>query len=264
MVRTIDGVGDRRPRWGAHSGDIETRQSAVEVTAVDGIPVVDQVLRSSAPGRRLQELVPDPGGGRTGGDVEVDQFPPFVADNKEDEKGPEAHCLDNEQVGRPDAAQLICKEASPALVVARPQPPPSVAPDGTVAHHDAELQHLAADALGPPERILVRDPADERLQLSAEAGSTESGSRLPGPIEPPTLPVPAQDRLRLHQMKVLAPAIRPETAKPDPKNAIAGPKAGMRVGPQRDLKLMAEGKVLERKIPSRSNGSAERTKHTEK
>jgi len=65
-------------------------------------------------------------------------------------------------------------------------------------------------------------------------------------------------------MKVLAPAIRPETAKPDPKNAIAGPKAGMRVGPQRDLKLMAEGKVLERKIPSRSNGSAERTKHTEK
>src|SRR5207253_2671743 len=41
------------------------------ITAVDGVPVVDEVLGPTAPGRRLQELMPDPGSDRTGGDVAV-------------------------------------------------------------------------------------------------------------------------------------------------------------------------------------------------
>jgi hypothetical protein len=38
----------------------------VKVAAVAGVPVVDEVPRPTAPGRRLQELAPDPGGGRAG------------------------------------------------------------------------------------------------------------------------------------------------------------------------------------------------------
>jgi hypothetical protein len=37
----------------------------------------------------------------------------------------------------------------------------------------------------------------------------------------------------------------------------------MRVGAQRDLELMAEDQVLEGEIPTRSNGSGERTQHKE-
>ncbi len=257
------GVSVRRAWRGPHPAEAQTRQLVVEVTAVNGIPVVDEVPWLPAPGRRLQELVPDPRGSRTGGDVEVKQLSPLVADEVEDVEGPEAHGLDDEQVGRPDAAQLVRQEGSPTLVVARPQPPPSVSPDGTVAHHDAQLQQLTPDAFGPPERILMRDSADERLQFGTEAGSTEPGSRPPLPIQSPALPVPAQDRLRLHDPKVLPPALRPEVAKPDPEDSIRSPEAGMRVGAQRDLELMPEDQVLERQIPAGSNGSDERTKHKE-
>jgi hypothetical protein len=108
-----DRVGGRRPRRGPHPGDPQTGQLVVEVTAVDGIPVVEEVLRLPAPGRRLQELVPDPGGSRTGGDVEADQFPTFAADEKEDIENPKAGRLDEEEVGRPDATQLVRQEGPP-------------------------------------------------------------------------------------------------------------------------------------------------------
>src|SRR2546425_8308287 len=255
------GDGGGRPRRCPPAGDTQARKLAVEFTAVDGIPVVDEVLGPTAPGRRLQELVPDPGSGRTGGDVEVDQISPLVIDAEEDVEGPEGHGLDHEEVGRPDATKLVRQEGSPALAVARPQPPPSVPPDGTVAHHDAELQQLAADAFGSPERILVRDPSDERFQFGAEVGSTEHGSRLPGPIESPALPVPAQNRLRLDHTEMPSPAFRPEVAKPDPEDSIRSPKVRMRVGAQCDLELMAEDQVFEREISARSNGSDEGTKH---
>ena len=136
----------RRPSWRAApvAGCARPRspswQLAMEVTAIDGISVMDQVFARPVPRRRFQELVPDPGSSRTGGDVEVDQLPPLMADQEEDVEVPEAQGLDHEEVSRPAATQLVRQEGSPALVVARPQPPPSVPPDGTVAHHHAELQ----------------------------------------------------------------------------------------------------------------------------
>jgi hypothetical protein len=75
--------------------------------------------------------------------------------------------------------------------------------------------------------------------------------------------MPAQDRLRLHDPKMLPPALRPEAAKPDPKDPIRCPEAGMRVGAQGDLKLMAEDQVLKREISARSNDSDERPQHEE-
>src|SRR5713226_2932530 len=191
---------------------------------------MDEVLWLPAPGRRLQELVPDPGGGRTGGDVEVEQFPPLVTDEEEDVEGPEGHGLDDKQVGGPDAAQLIRQESSPALAPHRPRLPPSVPPEGAVAHHAAQLQQLAPDALGPPEGILLRDPGDERPQLGAEMGTTEAGSRLPPPVQSPALPMPSQDGIGLHQTEVLLPTFRPDAAKPYPQDSIGSPEAGMWVG----------------------------------
>jgi hypothetical protein len=85
---------------------------------------VDEVDWLLAPGRRLQELVPDASGSRTGGDVDVEQLSPLVANEEEDIEGPEAYGVDDEQVSRPDAAQLVGEEGSPTLVVARPLPPP--------------------------------------------------------------------------------------------------------------------------------------------
>ena len=79
--------------------------------------------------------------------------------------------------------------------------------------------------------------------------ATEPGSRFPRPVKSPTLPMPSQDRLRLHQTEVLSPTFRPEAAKPDPEDSIRSPEARMRIGAQGDLELVAEDQVLEGEIP---------------
>lgn len=68
-------------------------QLVVEVSAINGISVVDEVFGVPIPGSRLQELVPDPRSGRTGGDVEVDQLAPLVTDQEEDVEGSQASDL---------------------------------------------------------------------------------------------------------------------------------------------------------------------------
>jgi hypothetical protein len=62
-------------------------------------------------------------------------------------------------------------------------------------------------------------------------------------------------------METFPPTVSPEATKPDPEDSIRSPEAGMRVGAQGDLELMAEGQVLKGEIPARSNRSDERTKH---
>jgi len=76
--------------------------------------------------------------------------------------------------------------------------------------------------------------------------------------------VPPQDGFWLHHPKVLPPAARPDAAKPDPEDSILSTEAGLRVGAQRDLELVAEGEVLESDIPARSGGSNEGAKNQEK
>ncbi len=104
-------------------------------------------------------------------------------------------------------------------------------------------------------------PSDQLLHLGAEPRPTEPGSRPPGPIQSPTLPVPPQDGVRLDDSEVVPPASRPEAAKPNPEDSIMTTEARIWVGAQRDLELMAEDQVLEREIPTRSNGSNEGAKN---
>ena len=49
-----------------------------------------------APGRSLDHLAPDPGGGRVSGDVEVEQAAAMVADHEEDVEGLKGQGLDHE------------------------------------------------------------------------------------------------------------------------------------------------------------------------
>src|SRR6266702_8845540 len=101
------GVRFRRPWWGAQPGDTQAGQLALEVTAISGISIVDEVVRLPVPGRRLQELLPDPRRGGTGGDVDVKRLSPLVFDEEEDVEGPEGRGLDDEQICRPALASAI-------------------------------------------------------------------------------------------------------------------------------------------------------------
>ena len=60
-----DGVRPRRSNRRGDGVDTDPSGSLAEVTSVHRIPITEQVARLLAPGRRLDQLAPDPGGGRS-------------------------------------------------------------------------------------------------------------------------------------------------------------------------------------------------------
>ena len=183
-----DGVGLRRLRRRLHAGNAQRGQPLVKIATVIAVPVVDQEFRLPAERRGLQHLAPNPGGGGAGGDVDMHPFASIMAEREEDLGDAVADGLDHEEVGGPDAAQLVAQEGPPVLViVARTESPPAVAPDGAVADDKAEFQQFAPDALAAPKRILLGDAGDQLSRLGIKARSAQSGVRLLGPIQAPTL-----------------------------------------------------------------------------
>ena len=71
------------------------------------------MLGPPAPGRRLEQLPPDPGGGWAGGHVPGHQGPPVVGDEQQDEQGLEGQGLDGEEIGRPDRAGVVRRGGIP-------------------------------------------------------------------------------------------------------------------------------------------------------
>jgi hypothetical protein len=90
----------------------------IEIPSVDGVSVVNEVGWLSTPWSRFQKLLPDPGRGRTGGDVEMDQLTAVVADEEEDVQDPVVHGVGDQEIGCPDVLELIREEGPPALAPA--------------------------------------------------------------------------------------------------------------------------------------------------
>src|ERR1035437_1221830 len=100
-----DGVRPRASQRCSHSNDVQPGETGIDVAPIDGIAIVDEMSGLPTPGRRLQELAPDPGGARARGDPDLHQLPPSVPDEEEDVQGLEADGLDHELIGRPDALE---------------------------------------------------------------------------------------------------------------------------------------------------------------
>ena len=139
-----------------------------EVAAVDGVPVPHQVPRPAAPGGGLDQLPPDPRRRRMRGDGDVDELAPRVRDEEQHVQRPERQGLDGEQVGGPDAGGVVPQEGAPGLARRPRRAAPAVAADGAVAHGEPQLEELAADPLGAPERVV---PGHARRSARAPPGS---------------------------------------------------------------------------------------------
>ena len=63
--------------------------------------------------------------------------------------------------------------------------------------------------------------------------------------------MPPENGFGLDHKQVLAPAPCPEKANPDRKDSISIPEAGVRVGAQGDVKLMAKDEILESDVTTR-------------
>jgi len=65
---------------------------------------------------------------------------------------------------------------------------------------NAELQELAANALGSPESVLGRHALDQSDEIGSDAWLAPTGrARLSTPEAPESLAVPPKQRLRLDQ-----------------------------------------------------------------
>ena len=103
--------------------------------------------------------------------LEVDQLAPAVADEEEDVEGLEGQGLDDEEVGGPDPISVVGEEGPPALAGRTGVTASTMAADRPGADDDAELEELAANALGALERVLAGHGGDQLTDLGAQAGS---------------------------------------------------------------------------------------------
>jgi hypothetical protein len=103
----------------------------IEIPPVDGVSVVDEVSGLSTPWNRFHKLFPDPGRRRTGGNVEMDQLTAVVTD-EEDVQDPVVRGAHDQEIGCPDALELIREEGPPALAPGPRRLPPPVSADGAV------------------------------------------------------------------------------------------------------------------------------------
>src|SRR5215213_9854995 len=151
-------------------------------------------------------------------------------DDEEREERPEPQVDDLEEVAGPDRRGVVADEGGPRL----PAPPgprrprrAHVALDGALADPDAQLQELAADALGAPQAVLCGQLPDQRDGLLGHLRPLRRRGGLGPPQEAKALSVPAQQRVRLHDEECGLPTAG-QARQEDEAAAIRGSEHGPR------------------------------------
>jgi hypothetical protein len=87
--------------------------SAGEHDPVDRVAVAQEISRGGLPGERLHELLGCPLGGGGVGDVDVDDAPPLVRQDHEDEQDLEHDSGHGEEVHRDQAEEMVIEKTAP-------------------------------------------------------------------------------------------------------------------------------------------------------
>ena len=167
------GIRPRRADRSAQDRDAAGRGDAGEGRPEFAVVVADQVAWVLSERGGLAQLLRHPGVGRVACRTHMDDPPRGQLDDEEGEQWAEEEVGDREEVAGPGFCGVAAQEGGPGLP-ARPRYPVTtqVCLDGALGHEDAELPQLAADPLGPPERVLGRHPSDEGDRLRRQRRAT--------------------------------------------------------------------------------------------
>jgi hypothetical protein len=125
---------------------------------------------------------------------------------------------------------------------------PAGAAARAIAGGHAQLEELAADALGAPQAVLFREATDQVPHLVGQPrpprGPPRGPAGVPPPEEAPAPPVPAEHRLRPHQHQVPAP-VGTQALHHDPEQPVVPAHAGPPTGVQRHRDLLPQEQVLQ-------------------
>src|SRR5512142_1103079 len=150
-----NGIGPWRTIWGAQHLDGRRSRHEREVLPELGIVVANQEAGRSAMGRRLTQLLRNPGISGMPRNAEVYDAPRRELNNEKHIDGPEEQVDHREKVASPDVLGMILQEGVPILGRGpRWSPAPQVSLDGVLGYAESEFEEFAADAFGAPERIL--------------------------------------------------------------------------------------------------------------
>jgi hypothetical protein len=95
--------------------DAHGAQSVRDVSAIDAIPITDQVARRLSPRECLRDLACDPFSRRIRGDVDSDKVSAGQPDDDEDIEQIEANGRNNEKVHGSDIRCMVAQEGAPSL-----------------------------------------------------------------------------------------------------------------------------------------------------
>src|SRR5213080_2948500 len=185
-----------RRAWGdGLVADAHGAQSVRDGSAINAIPITDQVARRLSPRECFGDLVCDPVRGRMGCDVDPDEV---SAGQPNDDKGieqVEANGRNNEQVHGGDVRRVVTQEGAPALGW-RSTSLDHVLRDAGLSDLKAELEQLPMDAWRSPQRIFRAHPPDQRAQVRVDLRPASKRAGLPTPVPPEAGPMPADKGLR--------------------------------------------------------------------
>ena len=158
-----------------------------------------------------------------------------------------------DEIARPCALGVVRKEGGPVLATTPSAKAFDVFLDRAFCDLDAQLEQLAADALGTPEAIPLGHVPDQIDGVGAEARAIPR-FRSAAPEETIGRSMPLEDRLGLYNDDGLLPCWEQgggeEKAEP-----VAKPKAWPAGATSEHAELVADGCVFEHELASRAAGS---------
>ena len=131
--------------------DPQALHAVPKLLAVDLVAVAEEVGRRGVIREGVDDLLGGPVGGGMLGHVEVDDAPTMVGEHDENEEDAEPSGGDGEEVDGDEVPDMIGQERPPGLR-GRGAPLREQAGDGALGDVDAELEELAMDSWGAPER----------------------------------------------------------------------------------------------------------------
>src|SRR5262245_19312528 len=171
--------------------DAHGPQSVRDSSAVDAIPITDQVARRLSPRECFGDLACDPFRARMGCDVEPDKVSAGQPDDNKAIEQIEANGRNNEQVHGGDVRRVVTQESVPSLR-GRAASLDHVLRDAGLSDFEAELEQLAMDARRSPQRIFRAHPPDQRAQIRGDPRPASKGAGFPTPVPAKASPVPSQ------------------------------------------------------------------------
>src|SRR5216684_8755308 len=169
--------------------DAHGAQSVPDGSAVDLIPIADQVARGLIPRECLRDLARDPVRGRMRCDVDPDEVSARQPHDDEGVEHIEGNGWGNEQVHGGDVRCVVTEEGAPSLG-RRPASLDHVLRDAGLRDFEAELEQLAMDARRTPQRIFRAHPPDQCAHIRIDLWPASKRAGFPPPVPAKAGPIP--------------------------------------------------------------------------